>query len=271
MRNLEGIGPSYASKSLSKKSLAKARVTISISINYNPYKSMKLLKYITLGVALCAAFTLQSAKAVTFPSTLNVGNEAIDQFGSDFGTVDLVLNTPTTATVTFTSNISGDPAFLFGDGSTVAVNVNVTGTGFTITDISGTQVGTGFDTPIFSVANPPGTSNVDGLGSFNGVIDTHDGFKEATHIVSFTLTNLGGTWASAGDVLVANSNGFDAAAHIFVTSNGEGGINQANGAIATGFAGEAEGPFHVPDSGMTAMLLGSSLVGLGALRRFIKR
>jgi protein with PEP-CTERM/exosortase system signal len=232
---------------------------------------MKLVKYIVLIGAVCAAFTVQPAKAVTFPSTLNVGNEAIDQFGSNFGTVDLVLDTSTTATVTFTSNISGDPAFLFGDGSTVAVNVNVTGTGFTITNITGSQVGTGFDAPLFSVANPPGTSNVDGLGLFNGVIDTHDGFKEATHIVSFTLTNVGGTWASAGDVLVANSHGFDAAAHIFVTSNGAGGINQKNGAIATGFAGEAEGPSFVPDGGATAMLLGLGLSGLGFVRRFVKR
>ena len=50
------------------------------------------------------------------------------------------------------------------------------------------------------------------------------------------MLNASGTWASAADVLAPNADGFDAAAHIFVTSSP---ANASNGAIVTGFAAEA--------------------------------
>jgi VPDSG-CTERM motif len=53
-------------------------------------------------------------------------------------------------------------------------------------------------------------------------------------------------------------------AHIFVTSSP---ADAANGVIATGFAGEAHGNFHLPDGGSTAMLLIVAFAGLGLLRR----
>ena len=218
--------------------------------------------------ALCAVFSVQPAKAIVFQpsefiSSLNAGNSAILPFTGPYGTVTVDLTSLTIATVTFTSNTVNGNIYLFAVGSSAAVNVNASA--FTITGISGTQPA-GFGPTTYSVANPPGTSNVDGLGSFNGVIDSNDGFTAASDSITFTLTNSTATWATANDVLVNNSKGFDAAAHIFVTATPP---NPAAGALATGFAGE--GPqSNVPDSGTTAMLLGSALVGLGAIRRFIK-
>ena len=81
--------------------------------------------------------------------------------------------------------------------------------------------------------------------------------------VSFTLNNLLGTWSGAGDVLVANADGFDAVAHIFVTSSP---ANADNGASVTGFAGETGGTVTTPGGGATAALLGLDLVGLAGIR-----
>ena len=219
-----------------------------------------------LVAAVCTVFTLQSAKAtvITFPSVLNVGNSAISGFPAPYGTVNVVLDTSTTATVTFTSNTSGNPAYLFGGAQGTDLNVNASS--FTATGFSWTQTGTGFSTPKLANGGGIGSGQVDGLGDFNLTIDYFDGFKLAFSSVEFTLTNTSGTtWASASDVLFTNANGFDAAAHVFVTDN-TSGIDQGNGAIATGFAGEAPGPFHVPDGGATACLLGLGLAGLGGIR-----
>jgi VPDSG-CTERM motif len=220
---------------------------------------MKLLKYTMLIGAVCAAFTVQPAKA-DFISFLNTPNDAISGFTGPFGEVDVHLVNSTTATVTFTSLTNGGNIYLFGDGSTVAVNVNASS--FSLTGVSGSNSGTGFTPGPYTVQNPPGTSQVDGLGLFNGVIDSFDGFTHSSDTVTFTLTNLSGTWSGAGNVLVANADGFDAAAHIFVTSFP---ANAANGAVATGFAGEGPGG-HVPDGGVTAALLGLGLAGLAGLR-----
>jgi hypothetical protein len=212
--------------------------------------------------AVCAvilAFS-QNAKA-DFVSLLNSPNDAISPYAGPYGTVTVHLVDADTATVTFTSLTNRGNIYLFGDGSTAAVNVNATT--FTITNITGSNAGTGFTNLAtdYSVVNPPGSSNVDGHGSFNGVIDTFDGFKHAVDTLSFTLTNTGGTWADDASVLIANSDGFDAAAHIFVTASP---AVQSNGAIATGFAGE--GPQPTPDAGATACLLGLGLAGLAGIR-----
>ena len=103
---------------------------------------------------------------------------------------------------------------------------------------------------------------MDGHGDYTLTIDYFDGFKHAFDSVEFTLNATGGTtWGSASDVLTLNADGFDAAAHIFVTS---APAVQSNGAIATGFAGERPGT--VPDGGATVALLGLGLTGVAGLR-----
>jgi hypothetical protein len=97
-------------------------------------------------------------------------------------------------------------------------------------------------------------------------MNSFDGFTHSSSTITFTLTNTSGTWGSAGDVLIANADGFDAAAHIFVTTSP---ANASNSALATGFAAETGGGISVPDGGMTVMLLGVALGALGMARRFL--
>jgi protein with PEP-CTERM/exosortase system signal len=218
---------------------------------------MKLTKYIVLIGAVCAAFTLQPAKA-DFISFLNVGNPAISGFTGPYGTVDIVLVNSTTATATFTSLTNSGNIYLFGDGGSVALNVNADT--FTVSGITGSNSGTGFTPGPYSQG---AAGNEDGFGSFNLTINSFDGFTHSSDTISFTVTNTSGTWASDADVIVFNSDGFDAAAHIFVTSFP---ADAANGALATGFAAEGEGNHVVPDGGATAALLGLGLAGLAGLR-----
>ena len=220
---------------------------------------MNKIKYIAAVLMALVGLGLQQAKADTFISSLNQGNSAISSFTGPYGTVTITLVNSTTATVTFTSNTVAGNTYLFGDGGSVALNVNATT--FSATGITGTNAGTGFTPGPFSV----GSGNEDGFGSFNLRISSFDGFTHSSDTITFTLTNTSGTWASAADVLIANADGFDAAAHIFVTTSP---ANASNSALATGFAGEgAQG--NVPDGGTTVMLLGAALGALGMARRFL--
>ena len=220
---------------------------------------MNKLKYIAAVLIAIAGLGLQQANA--FTSDLNAGNSAISGFTGPYGTVTITLVNNTTATVTFTSNTVAGNIYLFGDGGSVALNVNATT--FTVGPVLGTNAGTGF-TPGPLTAHI-GSQNVDGLGTFNLSIDSFDGFTHTSDTVTFTLTDVSGTWASAANVITNNSSGFDAAAHIFVTTSP---ANASNSALATGFAGE--GPqTNVPDGGTTVMLLGAALGALGMARRFL--
>jgi hypothetical protein len=227
-------------------------------------------KLVLLSAVFCAAMLAFSHNAsanriangintsATFTSTLNVGNTAISGFTGPYGTVSITLINPSTATVTFHSNTVAGNVYLFGDGGSVALNVNAAT--FSVSNIVGTNSGTGFHPGPYTV----GSGNDDGFGHFNLKITSFDGFTHAASNITFTLTNTSGTWASASQVLAFNANGFDAAAHIFVTS---APANASNSALATGFAGEGQG--HVPDGGTTVMLLGAALGALGIARRYI--
>ena len=218
---------------------------------------MNKLKYIAAVLIAIAGLGLQQANA--FTSDLNAGNSAISGFTGPYGTVTITLLTSTTATVTFTSNTVAGNIYLFGGAQAVDLNVNATT--FTVGAVTGTNAGTGF-TPGPLTAG--GSQNVDGLGTFNLSIDSFDGFTHSADTVSFTLTDTSGTWASAANVITNNSSGFDAAAHIFVTTSP---ANASNSALATGFAAESAG--GVPDGGTTVMLLGVALGALGMARRFL--
>lgn len=223
-------------------------------------KPAKLLLLLTTALV---ALSLQQAKAgiiiEPFVSSLNTGNTAISGFNGPYGFVVVMLTSSTTANVEFQSNVVGGNVYLFGGVNAVDLNVNASS--FAATGIAESNSGTGF-TP--GPGSPSGSGNVSSFGNFNLTIKNFDGFTHSADEITFTLTNMGGTWASSDDVLISNANGFDAAAHIFVTSSP---ANAANGAIATGFAGETHGNFHVPDGGSTAMLLAAVLAGLGLVRR----
>jgi hypothetical protein len=222
---------------------------------------MNKIKYLAAVLIGIAGLGLQTAKADVCNFCLSTGNSSLSGFPNTvFATVQVNLINSTTATITFTSSTSGGNIFLFGDGGSVAANVNATT--FTVSNIVGTNSGTGFSPGPFSTSS----GNEDGFGSFNLKIDSFDGFTHSSDKISFTLTNTSGTWASCHDVLAVNNMGFILGAHIFVTS---APANANNGASVTGFAANGPCPPGVPDGGTTVMLLGAALGALGMARRFL--
>ena len=217
------------------------------------------IKYIAAVLIAIACLGLQQAKADTFSYSISVGNAALSGNPGPYATVLVNRTSTTTATITFTSLTNGGNIYLFGDGSTAALNVNATT--FTVGTVTGTNAGVGFTPGPYSNG---GSGNVNGFGVLNLTINSFDGFTHSSDSISFTLTNTSGTWATASAVLKANANGAFAAAHIFVTTSP---ANAANGASVTGFA--ATGGSRVPDGGTTVMLLGAALGALGMARRFI--
>jgi len=212
-------------------------------------------------VIACAgfmAFTVQPAKADSITFDLTTGNSAISGYPGPYASVLVNRTSTTTATITFTSLTNSGKIYLFGDGSTVAVNVNAAS--WTLGPVAGSNAGTGFTPATYSNA---GSQNVDGFGIFNQTIDSDDGYTHSSDTVSFSLTDTSGTWANAMAVLLANDRGSLAAAHIFVTAYP---ANAANGALATGFAGNGT-TTDVPDSGSTVLLLGAALSAIGLVRR----
>src|SRR6266566_1943117 len=244
--------------------MALARVLLSPTSVSQPQQireinNMNKIKYIAAVLIALVDLGLQQAKADTFVSSLNTGNPAISGFTGPYGTVTITLVNSTTATVTFTSNTVAGNTYLFGDGGSVALNVNATS--FSVSNITGSNSGTGFTPGPYSQG---AAGNEDGFGSFNLTINSFDGFTHSSDTITFTLTNLSGTWANQADVVTANGSGFDAAAHIFVTTSP---ANASNSALATGFAAEPAGA--VPDGGTTVMLLGAALGALGMARRYL--
>ena len=223
---------------------------------------MNKIKYIAAVLIAIAGMGLQQADA--FTSLLNNGNPAISGFQGPYGTVTITLVNSTTATVTFTAStqiIGGITyQYMFGDGSSVAVNTNGAAS---VSGISGTCVGCVGITP--GAYTAAGSGNVDGFGVLNQTINDFDGFTHAATVVTFTLTKTSGTWASDASVLIANANGALVAAHIFVTTSPPNASSSAN---VTGFAANG-GAVNTPDGGTTVMLLGAALGALGMARRFL--
>ena len=72
------------------------------------------------------------------------------------------------------------------------------------------------------------------FGLFNLEVDSHGGFTNSATEIVIHLTDVSGTWGSAGDVLAANSDGSTAAIHGFACA--EPGCSSSGGAVNTGFA-----------------------------------
>jgi hypothetical protein len=177
-------------------------------------------------------------------------NAAISGFPSPYGNVNINLNAAgTVATITFTADETHANAYTFGDGGVVDLNVNGAYTLGPVTETN-TLVGGGF-TPSFD-KNSPG--QVDGFGTFSLSLNNNDGFGDSATSVSFTLT---GSWLSAANVLVANSQGSLAAAHVFVCTDSPTTCS-ATGSSApnTGYAANG-GAVSVP-----APMVGAGLPGL---------
>jgi hypothetical protein len=196
-----------------------------------------------------------AAQADIFTLTLGQGNPDLAGLPAPFGSVTVDLTSSTTANVTFTSDVTAGNQYSFGGAQAVDLNVNG---GFTISPISLTPL---FSSVTTQSAAFGGTNNADGFGSFNLTVDLHDGFTNSATGVSFTLTDASGTWASADNVLTANTSGNEAAAHIFACA----APCTTASANVTGFATAAPA---VPEPATWAMLIiGFAGLGFMAYRR----
>jgi hypothetical protein len=91
-----------------------------------------------------------------------------------------------------------------------------------------------------------GSGQVDGFGNFTNTTK----FKDASSPFSTITFDVSGTFTSASDVLTANAQGFDAAAHIIAQSGTDNGM--------TGFAGECT-------TGSNCTIVPAPLIGHGLL------
>ena len=198
---------------------------------------------VTAGVFVAGALLLSAGSASAISYTLN--NLNTTGYPGPYGTVNVVLDSSTMATITFTS----ENGYLFLDGSSDAVNVN--SSDFTASFISD-------NAPAGSSAFSQFTSGqVSEWGNFNLILDQNNASpSDRASVISFSITDLGGnTWSSDANVLDANSAGSTVAAHIIVPGGG-----------FTGYAGNGQ-PSSVPDGGSTALLLGAAVSAIGFIRR----
>lgn len=197
--------------------------------------------FATLLVALAIP---TSARADSIIYDLTVPNSVMSSYPDPYGKVTVTWVSTTSATVKFEAASTGGYYYLFGDGSSMAVNVNASS--FKVTDIAASGGNYGGDLKTTT------DGNVSDFGTFNLRFKNKGGAENAFLTGSFTLTNKSGTWSDAAHVLAANGDDYFAAAHIFVYSN----ANYTGGAIDTGFVGDGDDntPTETPEPASIAVV-----------------
>lgn len=214
-----------------------------------------------LAAFLCVAtFAIFAGQACADTYTLGKPNSGLSGLPGPYGTVDVTWVDSTHATVLLTALNQGTHNYLFGDGSTIGLNINGTvNVAAAIASIVTTQPATiNGDLPNTPSFSDGGSGTVDGWGSFNFILDNIDGATHAVKTLSFTLTATGTTsWADAAAVLTANSEkGVRVVGHVFDYDT------DYNASGVTGYAANGFNPGPpVPEPSTIAL----ACIGLGGL------
>ncbi|GAM11711.1 PEP-CTERM motif protein [Geobacter sp. OR-1] len=205
---------------------------------------------ILAALAMCgviAAATSASAYSLSLNQINTTG------YSGPYVNVTIDLTTATTATVKF----DAFSPYLLVNGKIADLNVNASG--FSVGSFTS---GGGLNNFVLNSVNidtnpAPPNQQVSMFGDFNLTISSQNASQRVDWL-QFIVTNTSGTWASDDKVLTANTDGYSAAAHIFVPS----AATNAN----TFFVGNGETPPSVPEPS-TMLLLGSGFLGLAAYGR----
>jgi hypothetical protein len=188
-----------------------------------------------------------------------------------YGTVQVTRTSNTTANIVLTPDAgphgSGGFFYLFGDGGTIALNVN--GSNLSFSSVSTTSP---FPPGSFSVQDG-GAGNQSSFGSFNFSLNATNGqggqggASTALSKLSFTLTSAGANWLTDSDVLTPDNKGFVASAHLFAYT---GSPSVTNNSAFTAYVGDADAP-AVPEPATVVTLMSGLPFGLLALRRRLRQ
>src|SRR5262245_55460715 len=144
---------------------------------------MKKLLLVAVLVSF-AVLGMSSQAGATVTYTLGLGNPAIAGLPGTYAVANLILINTTLALLTCVAGKDpvGGHAYLFGDGGSVAYNVNANGISVSVDPGSVVNVYGGFSPGPVTFQ---GLQNEDGFGHFNQTWDSFDGYTNTFTYMSF--------------------------------------------------------------------------------------
>jgi hypothetical protein len=212
--------------------------------------------FILITLALCV-LSAPNAVADSLTYDLISQNGALTGSGP-YVQVTINLTSSTMATVTFDSLDTNGYTYLMSSNGAADINVNAAS--FTLSGLTFSNSIAGFSAgPVVD----DGSKNISTFGTFNQTTKGGAGFTNSSTEISFTLTDISGTWSSAANVTTPNNDGQILGAHGFECKDP---CTTTEGAANTGYVSDA---VLVPEPSSSSLIgaLGVGLFGFGLLRR----